>query len=170
MAVRARHQFPLRAGAYLAQVMCPPDMTMEEALELCAFVRSLVGRNAKHGASAARAENRFFAETRPQRASALHLWRVAFDVVTHKARRKPRFNACILLVSAPDARSATNGALAQAEALYGPVIGVEWHSTQLVRLPLDLAQAMPTPQTMRAAERGYRAGLLVGYVQGATSR
>src|SRR6516162_10491511 len=102
MTARVRHLYPLRAGAYLAQVMLPPDMTHAEAERLCEFVRSLAGRSAKPGTSQARAENRFFAETRPERAAAVKLWSVRFEVVTLLNRTKPRTHMRRILVASKD--------------------------------------------------------------------
>lgn len=36
------HQFPMRGGHYVAQVIAPTDMTSKEADRLCAFVMALV--------------------------------------------------------------------------------------------------------------------------------
>jgi hypothetical protein len=167
MTARVRHLYPLRAGAYLAQVMLPPDMTHAEAERLCEFVRSLAGRSAKPGTSQARAENRFFAETRPERAAAVKLWSVRFEVVTLLNRTKPRTHMRRILVASKDEYSAAKDALAAATDLKdaGHVLSVRWLDTKLSHLPVDMSE-METPATARAGGRGYQAGLVAGFRAG----
>ena len=168
MAARVRHQYPLRAGAYLAQVMCPPDMTVDEAFLLCEFVYSLVGKSQQEQTTQARAERRFFAETRPERAAAVKLWRVRFEVVTHHTRgHKPRTHMRCLLVAAAHEYAAMEEAQPMAVdlPLEGRIVSCRWLSTELVSLPVDLSD-IETPATKRAGGRGYQAGYAAGLRDG----
>lgn len=167
-AARVRHLYPLRAGAYLAQVMVPPDMSEAEAERLCVFVRSLVKHDAKGGQTLARAENRFYAETRPERAAAVKLWDVRFEVTTHLHKYKPRTHMRRILVSAKSEHAAAEDALPTAITLpkEGYVMSVRWLSTTLAHLPVDMSE-METPATARAGGRGYQAGYQAGLMAAA---
>ena len=35
------HQFPMRKGSYLAQIVLPRDLSQEEADRLCSFIKAL---------------------------------------------------------------------------------------------------------------------------------
>lgn len=163
MAARVLHQYPLRAGAWLAQVQVPPDMTIDEAYLLCEFVYSLVGNQDKPAAvTQARAENRFFAETRPERAKAVKLWRVRFEVITQQSGYKPRTHVRCLLVSAAHEHAAVEEARPHALNMPHEVMACRWLSTELADLPVDLSE-IETPATARAGGRGYQQGMVAGF-------
>jgi hypothetical protein len=94
------------------------------------------------------------------------LWEVSFAVTTIEPRSL-RTHTRRLLVSAEHEYAARE--MATPLAALPRMDSCRWQATKLVGLPLDLSE-LETPQTERAAGRGYQAGyaagLAAGYVAG----
>ena len=121
------HQYPMRGGSYLAQLVVPTDLSPDEANRLCEFVRSLVvpeGQRKRVPADAA-----------------VVLWRVVVDVTSATHGNKPRTRERCLLVSAADEYLAAAFAVGvvTSDPTLGRIVAVRWRETHPVVLPLDLS-------------------------------